>query len=130
MWFLIKGGFWTTMTLVALSFLAGQPQENAEGQPAVQMTEALGAAGEAYRYISALCTEKPEVCEKGAETFTALQYRAREGARVAYQIIDRHLAEEEAQEAAEAPAAPTADMLSTGTVKITVVPVPHAKPAP
>ncbi len=130
MWFLIKGGFWTTMTLVALSFLAGQPQESTEGQPAVHMTEALGAAGEAYRYISALCTEKPEVCEKGAETFTALQYRAREGARVAYQIIDRHLAEEEAQEAAEAPAAPTADMLSTGTVKITVVPVPHAKPAP
>lgn len=127
MWFLIKGSFWTTVTLVALSFLSSQPPEEKAGQPGVEMTGALNAAGEAYRYISALCTEKPEVCEKGAETFVALQHRAREGAKVAYQIIDRHLADqEEAGDTLAATETPEADHLTTGG--ITVIPVPHAKP--
>lgn len=127
MWFLIKGSFWTTATLVALSFLSSQPPERTEGQPGLGVTDAVSAAGEAYRYISALCTEKPEVCEKGAQTFTALQHRAREGAKVAYQIIDRHLADQEAGAETAAADDPEADRLTTGAV--TVIPVPHAKPA-
>ncbi|MCX8998488.1 DUF5330 domain-containing protein [Rhizobiaceae bacterium BDR2-2] len=127
MWFLIKGSFWTTMTLVALSFLAGQPVERTAERPGVEMTEALGAAGEAYRYISALCTEKPDVCQKGAETFVVLQQRARDGAKVAYQLIDRHLADQEGGDLAAAIDGPETDALTTGTV--TVIPVPHAKPA-
>lgn len=126
MWFLIKGSFWTTMTLVALSFLSSQPDGEASGKPGVEVSEAFGAASEAYRYISALCTEKPDVCEKGSETFVALQHRAREGAKVAYQIIDRHLADQEAPQETAATDPQAEDTLTTGAV--TVVPVPHAKP--
>lgn len=126
MWFLIKGSFWTTMTLVALSFLSSEPGVEADGKRGVEVSEAFGAASEAYRYISALCTEKPDVCEKGSETFIALQHRAREGAKVAYQIIDRHLADQEASQETAATELQAEDTLTTGAV--TVVPVPHAKP--
>lgn len=126
MWFLIKGSLWTTVTLVALSFLSSQPNTETAGKQGMEMTDALSAAGEAYRYISALCTEKPEVCEKGAETLTVIQHRAREGAKVAYQIIDRHLGEQEATSETAATEDTQADRLTTGAV--TVIPVPHPKP--
>lgn len=146
MWFLIKGSFWTIATLVVLSFFSSDPDAPSAGEQTLAVSDAIGAATGAYTYISGLCTEKPEVCQKGAETFVALQQRAREGAKVAYQIIDRHMGEEAATPENTIP--PQTDKLATGTVApktgtvetgsaetdaATVVhvpvPVPHAKPA-
>lgn len=141
MWFLIKGAFWCSMTLVVLSFFSGQPSENTAGGPRLEMGDAIAAATDAYQYISAICTEKPDVCEKGAETFKALGERAREGALVAYQILDAQFADDGAKTgdaalpengkparpalaaAADADAdSPVADVVTTGTV------VPQPKP--
>lgn len=88
MWFLIKGTFYCTATLVALSFLAAPPAEERDGA-GFDMGAAITAASGAYQYVTSLCVEKPEVCEKGAETFQALGQRAREGALVAYQLLDK-----------------------------------------
>lgn len=87
MWFLIKGTFWFSMVLVLLPFLDASTEARLGEGPKVELGETFTAAGEAFRYISAICSEKPEVCEKGSETFVALGHRAREGARIAYEFL-------------------------------------------
>ena len=81
MWFLIKGTFWFSLVLVALSYF-GSSNDPAKAPSAFDIPSAVSAAGEAYRYVSAICIEKPDVCIKGAETFHALGERAKEGARL------------------------------------------------
>ncbi|OQP87389.1 hypothetical protein BTR14_05495 [Rhizobium rhizosphaerae] len=96
MWFLIKGGFWFALVLVLLPFLV--PGENKAGHdPAqVDMGATVSAATEALSYIGALCVQKPDVCEKGSETVTVLGQRARDGARIAYEFLDKQFAGGEA----------------------------------
>ena len=100
MWFLIKGTFYCTATLVALSFLAAPPAEEKDGA-GFDMGAAITAASGAYDYVTSLCVEKPEVCEKGAATFQALGQRAREGALVAYQLLDKQFTEDGATAVAD-----------------------------
>ncbi|WP_075290418.1 DUF5330 domain-containing protein [Pararhizobium arenae] len=93
MWFLIKGTFWFSLVLVLLPFLDASSTKTLETGPKVDVGDTVSAATEAFTYISAMCAEKPDVCEKGAETFVALGHRAREGARIAYQFLDTQFAE-------------------------------------
>jgi hypothetical protein len=88
MWFLIKTAFWFSLVLVLLPLFNSQSTTRLQNEPKVQVSDAFGAATGAFQYVSALCSEKPDVCVKGGETFTALGYRAREGALVAYQFLD------------------------------------------
>lgn len=94
MWFLIKGTFWFSMVLVVLSYFGTQPETDEAASPKFALGDAITVATDAYQYISAICSEKPDVCEKGAETLTALGHRAREGAYVAYQILDSQFADD------------------------------------
>lgn len=87
MWFLIKGSFWFGLVLVVLSVFSSENPDNA-GHTQLQLSDAFTAASGAYDYLTGMCAEKPEVCTKGGETLTALGYRAREGARVAYELLD------------------------------------------
>jgi len=89
MWFLIKGSFWFAAVLVVLSYFSARPVTENQGANALQVADAFSAATEAYQYVSAICSEKPEVCEKGAETFSALGVRAKEGALVAFELLDK-----------------------------------------
>lgn len=112
MWFLIKGSIYCTATLVALSFLATPPAEEKDGA-GFDMGAAITAASGAYEYVTSLCVEKPEVCEKGAETFQALGQRAREGALVAYQLLDKQFTDDGATAVADEGLAP-----KTGVVEV------------
>lgn len=137
MWFLIKGSFWFSMVLVALSYLSGNSTDTQNSQ--MNVAGAVSAASEAYRYVSAICVEKPDVCVKGAETFHALGERAREGAKVAYELIDARLAGKEEKVAdVHAPAMPVtnaehiqvSDDIKTGTIKAdNPIPLPQKRPA-
>ncbi len=100
MWFLIKGTFYCSMALVVLSFFGNPPQEETAGGPRLVMGDAIAAATDAYQYVSAICVEKPEVCEKGKETFQALGQRAREGALVAFQLLDQQFTDDGASDVA------------------------------
>jgi len=147
MWFLIKGTFWFAAVLVVLSYFGNRPATDTESASALQVGDAVAAATEAYQYVSAICAEKPDVCEKGAETFSALGVRAKEGARVAFELLDKQFGdgqsgnEQAVKEAAaaliadpdptpfpaktnETAVAAPADIISTGTV-----PVPQKRPA-
>lgn len=90
MWFLIKGTFWFTLVLVALSFIGGNQSPQSASTSQFQLSNAISAATGAYDYVSGLCSTKPDVCVKGAQTFSAIGERAREGALVAYQLLNRH----------------------------------------
>lgn len=90
MWFLIKGSVFFAAVLVVLSYFSNRPLAVPEGAGAVQMGDAISAATGAYSYIAGLCAEKPDVCEKGAETLSVLGVRAAEGAHVAFQLLDSH----------------------------------------
>ncbi|MDQ1185450.1 MULTISPECIES: DUF5330 domain-containing protein [Agrobacterium] len=135
MWFLIKGTIWFSLVLVALSYLGSNNTDSQNAQ--MNVAGAVSAASEAYRYVSAICVEKPDVCVKGAETFHALGERAREGAKVAYELIDSHLnaADEPKVAAANTPAAKVeavtvSDDIKTGTIKVeNTIPLPQKRPA-
>ncbi len=91
MWFLIKGTFWFTVVLLVLPFFVKdeQPAPEVADTKAVGVADTVTAAIEALGYISGPVRGKAaDVCVKGAETFTALGHRAREGARIAYELLD------------------------------------------
>ncbi len=112
MWFLIKGSFWFGLVLVLLSFFGGGSSTETANGPKLQFSDAFVAATGAYDYLTGMCGEKPEVCAKGAETMAALGHRAREGAFVAYEMLDRQFGDGSAAHphtaATPAPAAPIA----------------------
>ncbi|TDH38827.1 hypothetical protein E2A64_06965 [Pseudohoeflea suaedae] len=114
MWFLIKTTFWGMLVLAALPFFVkadveptSQPQEE---QAQIGVTESIGAAISALNDIRQICGRQPEVCEKGGEALHALGLRARDGALIAYQLIDAKLSDED--KAALAPIA--ADLAEAG----------------
>ncbi len=74
MWFLVKAGFWFSLVLVLIPFLDPSPEGSDTG-PKVEIGETFKIAGEAIAYIRNICVEKPDVCERGAETFSALGHR-------------------------------------------------------
>ncbi|WP_296074299.1 DUF5330 domain-containing protein [uncultured Agrobacterium sp.] len=135
MWFLIKGTIWFSLVLVALSYFGGNSTDSQNSQ--MNVAGAMSAASEAYRYVSAICVEKPDVCIKGAETFHALGERAREGAKVAYQLIDSHLNAADEPKIADANVPATkvetvtvGDDITTGTIKVkNTIPLPQKRPA-
>lgn len=140
MWFLIRTGFWFSLVLMFLPIFA-KPQGDPRpaGEPQVQVSDALSAASGVMQYVGSMCTEKPDVCLKGGETLTALGYQARDGARVAYDLLGQHFKDQKPAEQAAADAQPmppkrlagtqTADAVVTGTVKLpSFVPVPLPKP--
>lgn len=135
MWFLIKGTIWFSLVLVALSYFGGNSTDSQNSQ--MNVAGAMSAASEAYRYVSAICVEKPDICIKGAETFHALGERAREGAKVAYELIDSHLNATDEPKIANANVPATkvetvtaGDDIKTGTIKVeNTIPLPQKRPA-
>ncbi|MFD1327580.1 DUF5330 domain-containing protein [Mycoplana ramosa] len=132
MWFLIKGAFWFSLVLVLLPLFDNEAATKLQHGPSVEIGDTVSAASEALSYLSALCLQKPDVCEKGAETFVALGHRAREGARVAYKLLDAQfadpadnpadasaaLAQPMPPLAAAEPEAAEADTVVTGTIAV------------
>jgi hypothetical protein len=105
MWFLIKTAFWFSLVLVLLPVFSSSSTTRTQDNPQVQVGDAVTAATGAFQYVTSLCSEKPDVCVKGGATLTALGYRAREGALVAYEMIDHQLSGKPADKIADAGAA-------------------------
>jgi hypothetical protein len=128
MWFLIRAAFWFSLVLVMLPIFDRDATDRLANENGVELTDALGAAAGVISYASDLCAQKPEVCVKGAETFSTLGSRAREGARVAYTYLDTQFADEAK--------AKKADEVLTGTIAATTdepdglknIPIPVPRP--
>ncbi|RWX76163.1 hypothetical protein EPK99_20550 [Neorhizobium lilium] len=140
MWFLIKGSVFFAAVLVVLSYFSSKPVTEIDGVKTLQVGDAMTAATQAYQYVSAICSEKPDVCQKGAETFSALGVRATEGARVAFELLDKQFGAKEMSVAERADPDPTsfpskamASAASTGSassdqVYTGTVPLPQKRP--
>ena len=86
MGFLIRSAFWFSLVLLALPLNTGT-----DGTPSVGAIQAFMAAREAIGDISAICERKPDVCETGKSAMHTVGIRAREAARIAYEMLDENL---------------------------------------
>lgn len=128
MWFLIRGAFWFSLVLVMLPIFDQEATDRLAKESGVELTDALGAAAGLVSYATDLCAEKPDVCVKGAETFSTLGSRAREGARVAYTYLDTQFADEAATQAADAVKTGTVTAKSAGLPDLDTIPIPVPRP--
>jgi hypothetical protein len=102
MGFLIRMGFWFSLVLLLLPFDMGG---ESDGAARVNPVQTFVAAGEAIGDIAGICERKPEVCETGRQAIHTIGIRARESARIAYEMLDEKIEEPEAA-------------LSTGSIAI------------
>ena len=88
MWFLVKAAFWFTVVLLLLPL--AEPAKETASDPVARVNVGAGveAAASALDDLTGLCARRPDVCRTGGETLSALGIRARDGARVAYQLLD------------------------------------------
>lgn len=85
MGFLIRMAFWFSLVLLALPL---GPSD--DGSPAVSPIQAFFAAKEAVDDMAGICERKPEVCEVGKAAMHTIGVRARESARIAYEMLEEN----------------------------------------
>jgi hypothetical protein len=89
MGFLIRTGFWFSLVLLLIPFDFGGNSETDTVGP----IQTLQAARGAFDDLSGLCERRPEVCEIGRSAMTTVGVRAREAARIAYEMLDERFGE-------------------------------------
>ena len=94
MGFLIKSAFWLSLVLLLIPFDAVDGAQKAD---TVGPVTALLAAREAASDIGGICERKPEVCTVGQEALHTIGVRARAGARLAYEMLDKHFDNDDGQ---------------------------------
>ncbi len=90
MGFLIKCAFWLSLVLLVIPFGG----KDGNGEPTVGAVEAFLAARAVVDDMSGLCERRPEACEVGRSAFHTIGVRAREGARIAYGMLDEQFGEQ------------------------------------
>lgn len=88
MGFLIRSTFWLSLLLLALPLGSGE-----NGTSSVGAIQALMAAREAVGDVAGICERKPEVCETGKHAMQTIGVRAREGAKIAFEVLDEKFGE-------------------------------------
>ncbi|WP_337266392.1 DUF5330 domain-containing protein [Oryzifoliimicrobium ureilyticus] len=105
MWFLIKTCFFFGLVLLLLPFFVSAGPDGRAATPGVQLTDAVSTVSGLYSYASGMCGEKPELCVKGGTLLSALGAQAREGAFIAYRLLDEHFGSANQTQPALAPVA-------------------------
>lgn len=83
MGFLIKMAFWFSVVLLLLPL-------DSDGGPGINPLQAFFAAKEAVGDVAGICERKPEVCEVGKAAMQTIGARAKEGARIAYEMLEEN----------------------------------------
>ena len=113
MGFIIKTVFWFSLVLLIIPL---DTSETSGDHHTIGAFDAFFAAREAIGDVGAMCERKPEVCEIGRSAMHTIGIRAREGARLAYSMLDEHMGDDPAAvEFAEQPEA-MIEHMHTGTV--------------
>ena len=89
MGFLIKSAFWLSLVLLLIPF-GGQ---GSGGEQPVGPVETFLAARAALTDVAGMCERRPDACEVGKAALQTIGVRAREGARIAYGLLDEHFGE-------------------------------------
>lgn len=85
--FLIKFGFWMMVVLLFIPLGSG-PKDGA--QSTVGAAQAYTAAQETIGDLGHFCQRQPDVCRTGRAALQTAGIRAKEGAKLAYEFLDRH----------------------------------------
>jgi Family of unknown function (DUF5330) len=83
MGFLIRAAFWFSLVLLIMPF-GGSDKDGETASP----FQAFFAAREAVSDVTGICERKPDVCEISKSAFQTIGVRARESARIAYELLD------------------------------------------
>jgi len=84
MGFLIRMTFWFSLVLLAL------PLDPVGGASGVSPVQAFFAARAAVDDISGICERKPDVCDVGRAAMHTIGVRAKESARIAYEMLEEN----------------------------------------
>lgn len=85
MGFLIRSAFWLSLVLLVIPIGQGSESDSAQQ---VGPIDALFAAQAVVGDVAGLCGRNPEACEVGKAALSTIGVRAREGARIAYGMMD------------------------------------------
>lgn len=113
MFFLIRMAFWFSLVLL---FLPIWPTGGDTDQQPVGAIRTFIAAQQAIGDLSRICEREPDVCETGKAAAQTIGMRAREGARIAAEMLE--------QTQAGSAATTDLDAISTETVPDGVAPTP------
>ena len=100
--FLFKIAFWFSLVLLVIP-LGESSTKSQPVVPGATPPEPVGAldtflaAREAITDVSAICERKPTVCEVGREAMNTVGVRAREVARIAFEMLDENFGETDSQ---------------------------------
>ena len=129
--FLFRMAFWLSLVLLVVP-LGGRSTNDKAGNTAATEAEPAGAietflaAREAITDFSGLCERKPEVCEIGKSAMNTVGLRAREAARIAFELLDENFGESD--KTVVTGSVPPEDV-GSDTVDRGEGPVPPARPA-
>jgi hypothetical protein len=116
--FLIRMAFWFSLVLLIL------PLDPAgDASPSVNPLQAFFAAKEAVDDMAGICDRKPDVCDVGKAAMQTIGTRAKESARIAYEMLEANGSAESPSDDgvrtlidAEALPGSRTDMSATGSV--------------
>jgi len=93
--FVIKSAFWLFIVLVGITLFVPPPDDEArQGQPYSTM-DALSAVRGVIADLGGFCQRNEETCETGKSFFSSLGLRARDGAAMLTQFLDRQFSGDE-----------------------------------
>lgn len=130
MFFLIRMAFWFSLVLLVLPLDAGRAPGS---PPPVSPIEAVFAARAAIGDVAGLCERQPDVCVTGRAAFQTIGSRAREGARIAYDLLDAGGRDTDATSTGSVPTpkmpVPSEPVVAEPIAAATVLPTPAPRPA-
>lgn len=92
--FLIRAAFWLALVV---AFIPVRDADLGEGQRAVSTMETVNLAQAVVSDIGSFCSRNAQTCETGGELLSQMGLKAREGAKIAYTWLDKHVADEKKQ---------------------------------
>jgi hypothetical protein len=84
MFFLLRATFWFSLVLLMLPF----NPKGQSGEGTVGPIETLFAVRDAVADMRGMCERKPDVCKTGGAALHTIGVRAREAARIGYELLD------------------------------------------
>lgn len=83
MFFLLRAAFWFSLVLLMLPF----NPKGQSGEGTVGPIETLFAVRDAVADMRGMCERKPDVCKTGGAALHTIGVRAREAARIGYELL-------------------------------------------
>ncbi|MEO3387861.1 DUF5330 domain-containing protein [Mesorhizobium sp. CAU 1741] len=124
MGFLIKSAFWLSLVLLLIPFGG----EGSDDEASIGAVETFIAAQAVIGDVAGLCERRPDACEIGKSALHTIGVRAKEGARIAYGMLDEHFGEEQVAQPIHTGSIAAADGIAApAPASLTEYPVPPAR---